>query len=602
MNSFIDEVYKDESPLKTVAHIKNILSQNGIETEEIWMPTSVPYCSAIRINVVGTTFGTNGKGLSPELALASGYGEMMERLQLGYITGGMTQKDGNYCVSDGQSRIMSAQELLQTGGRFYERIARRLEQLYGIHKDAQQILLQYADGEGMLQVAPYYNLTRKQPDYFPAEIRKRVYNANGCAAGNTMEEAIVQGISEIVERNHQIRIIAEELTPPNVPEEVLQKYTTAYEIIQFVRSKGYKVMIKDCSLGGKFPVLCACIVDQKTGKYHTHFGAYPVFEIALARTLTESFQGRNIDNIAKVTSFLESRAEACSARNIANELGNSTGQKQLSFFIGTSQYPFNDKAGFEGGNNKALLAECVEYFRNLDLEVLVREGSCLGFPTYQVLIPGYSEVFIHRLLEEQDELKYLPLAVKTLRDPKAAKLPSIMGYLMHMNRIGQLDSTVSGIHGFSSSSRLSLKLNTQQEQAYMALNQAHIYYTIGRKKEALAALTNALVLPELEQQSYLGCLKLYLSMELKGEDAQYTRSVLDLFHGEQITSQLLETIQAGKNPLDNYVLSCDEQYCDNCPLYTVCCQKRVQELSELINKKTAQLDFESFAQELERLV
>lgn len=599
MNGFIDEIYKDESPLKTVAHIKGILASNGIETEEIWMPTSVPYCSAVRVNVVGTTFGSNGKGLSKELALASGYGELMERLQLGYITGGMTQKDGNYCVSDGLSKILPARQLLEDDSALYQRIALRLEMFSGEKMTAEQLLLQYADSDGCVQAAPYFNITSGKTQYFPSEIRKRVYNANGCAAGNSMEEAIVQGISETVERNHQMEIIARELTPPDVPEEVLQKYTASYEIIRFVRSNGYKVVIKDCSLGRKFPVLCACIINEKTGMYHTHFGAYPVFEIALARTLTESFQGRNIQNIATVSSFLESREEACSARNIANEMGNSTGQKQLSFFIGQPQYPFNADAGFEGGNNKELLRECIAYFKEQDLELLVREGSCLGFPTYQILIPGYSELFIHRLLDNQDELKFLPQAVKTLRDPKKAKLQDIMGYLMHLARIGVLDKTVSGIHGFSASARLSTTLNGWQDAAYMALNQAHVYYTIGRKKEAFQALSNAMTLPELAANSYLNCLKLYLSLEQKGHDP---RPALALFHEAQISQDVLEQIDSGKNPLDRFVLSCDGQCDEGCPLIKVCCQKRVQELSNLINQKTATLDFDVFTEKLKALL
>lgn len=600
--SFVDEVYKDESPVNTVHAIKQLLRDNGIETEEIWMPTSVPYCSAVRVNVLGTTFGTNGKGLSPELALASGYGELMERLQLGYITGGMTQKDGNYCVNDGQSRRLPARQLLDSSRRLYEQIARRLETFTGEHMDADRVLLQYADGEGMVQTAPYYNLTKGAAEYFPSEIRKRIYNANGCAAGNSMEEAIVQGISEIVERNHQMRIIAEELTPPDVPEEVLRNYKTAYEIISYVRSKGYKVLVKDCSLGTKFPVLCVCFIDERTGRYHTHFGACPVFEIALARALTESFQGRDIDNITIYDTFLSSREEACSARNIANEMGVGAGEKQLSFFVGTPKYPYNPDAGFRGTTNKQLLQECVEYFTDLGYEILIRDGSCMGFNTYQIIIPGYSELFIHRLQEKQDELKFLPYAVKTLRDPAAAGMEAIMGFLMHMSRINTLDQTVSGVHGFSASARLSTTMTARQDMGFMALSMAYVYYMLGRKKETLNALNNALTIPEFGKQEWLVCLKKYLTLKQRGMEDGYIRSVLEMFHSKQTVEQLLAAVQSGKNPLERYIISCKGQCDEACPLYKVCCQKRVLELSDLINEKTKQLSFEEFAGRLQVLL
>ena len=78
-----DADFKDEKPVATVCRIKQILQALGIETREQWFDSSVPYCYSLRVSVVGTTFGVNGKGLTREFALASGYGELMERLQLG---------------------------------------------------------------------------------------------------------------------------------------------------------------------------------------------------------------------------------------------------------------------------------------------------------------------------------------------------------------------------------------------------------------------------------------------------------------------------------------------------------------------------------------
>ena len=81
----IDSKYKDDSPINTVNRIKGILKEYGIETIECWNDSGVPYCHSLRVSVFGTDFGVNGKGVTEELALASGYGELMERLQLGRI-------------------------------------------------------------------------------------------------------------------------------------------------------------------------------------------------------------------------------------------------------------------------------------------------------------------------------------------------------------------------------------------------------------------------------------------------------------------------------------------------------------------------------------
>ena len=600
--TFVDEVYKDDSPLKTVAKIKGILAQNGIETEEIWMQTNVPYCYAIRVNVLGTTFGTNGKGLSRELALASGYGEMMERLQLGFITGGATQKDGSYSLSDGQDRMVSVQEIMDKDLHVYDKIAEALEDFTGTKMSARQIVSQYKDEQDMVQTVAFYDVSAKKTVNFPVTLLKRIYSTNGCAAGNSMEEAIVQALSETVERNHQMKIIAEGMTPPDVPEEVLKQYKTSYEIITYVRSQGYKVLVKDCSLGTKFPVICVCFINQRTGKYHTHFGACPVFEIALARALTESFQGRNIKSIAAHGGFLAGKEQVRSARNISNELCQGAGEKQLSFFVGTPQYAYNPNAGFRGGSNKELLKECLEYFKELGYEVLVRDSSSLGFPTYQVLIPGYSESFIYRILDKDNELRYLNVAVKALRNLPNAKLEDLMGLLMHMSRISMVDKTITGAHGFRACSRLPGKMTTAEDMAYMALNMAHVYYTLGRGKEALASLTSAMSLPQLQEQPLLNCLKQYLNLKLSGADDGYIRSVLDLFHGTDMTGELLDQIAAGKNPLDRYVLTCEEKCTEACPYFKACCHKRVLELMELLNEKIRQFSYESFTQKLQELL
>ena len=83
--NIVDAEYKDSSPVQTVNRIKCILDDYGIETEEIWLETNVPYCYALSVVEKNTGFRVNGKGLTREFALASGYGEFMERLQLGFV-------------------------------------------------------------------------------------------------------------------------------------------------------------------------------------------------------------------------------------------------------------------------------------------------------------------------------------------------------------------------------------------------------------------------------------------------------------------------------------------------------------------------------------
>ena len=47
---------------------------------------------------------------------------------------------------------------------------------------------------------PYFNAYNNSVEYLPYSICKMLYSSNGMCAGNSIEEALVQGISEIIER------------------------------------------------------------------------------------------------------------------------------------------------------------------------------------------------------------------------------------------------------------------------------------------------------------------------------------------------------------------------------------------------------------------
>lgn len=163
---------------------------------------------------------------------------------------------------------------------------------------SEQIVKRNADASGDVPCSRVFCLTAGTEEYFPNAMRGKVYTTNGCAARNTPEDAIVQAISEIIERNYMMRLILENITLPYLPEHILQQCETAYNIISYIRSQGYRVLVKDCSMWDKFPVVCVCIIDPKNGRYHTHLGAYPVFRVALERSPTETFQGYDIRNVA----------------------------------------------------------------------------------------------------------------------------------------------------------------------------------------------------------------------------------------------------------------------------------------------------------------
>ena len=597
----VDARFKDCSPTATVERIIELLASYGIETEETWHETSVPYCHAMSVRVKGTLFSTNGKGLTKEFARASGYGELMERLQIGSIGKGGWQKDGMQTAAlDGRGSVPLS-ELLKHED-WYDKMGQNLALYTGISMTGRQILAQHADSHGNIPATTFYCLTNDSKVYFPAEIRGKVYTTNGCAAGNTAEETLVQGLSEIVERHHMMRIIDGGYALPEIPEEVLQQYDTAYSIIQYVRSQGYKVVVKDCSLGQKFPVVSVYIIDEATGRYHTHFGAYPKFEIALERSLTESFQGHSIGDIARFEDILHKKPGEFSFASVSNELVLGTHIKTLSFFIGEPAFPFNPEVGFTGENNKDILRQCVQYFKDMGFDILVRDNSCLGFHTYQIIIPGYSETFVHRLATKLNEYRYAGQAMKALRNPSAAPLPDQLALLMHIEQMQKFTSTIRGVKGFQAGARLAIPMTPRQDSFYMAATLAYIYYGMGRYAQAIPSISNMIASSDRETADFLICLKRYLDMKVHGHSPEETRELLNFLHKGETVEKLYSILASGKNPIEPYTLHCDGVSCGSCPLSVICFQPRVLELTNLIRRKQAELDFDKFSAELRALM
>lgn len=597
-----DAAFKDAHPMQTVERIRRILADCGIETEETWLETGVPYCRGIRIRVVGTTFCVNGKGLTKEFALASGYGELMERLQMGYIGSMDVQKDGHHAMKNANTERISADALYARNAQWYAKLSDLLHAHTGLREDPRDLVGQYADDSGNVDAIPFYNITKNRKELYPSRLVNTVYSANGCAAGNSMEEALVQGLSEVVERHFHMRIVSEQLSLPDVPEDVLKRCKVAYEIISFIRVVGYRVIVKDCSLGTRFPVVCVCFIHRRTGRYHTHFGAYPIFEIALERALTETFQGRNIYGFASFSDFVYREDDLNSTVSIANEMTKGTWEKQPGFFVGEPRYPYHTDVGFDGGNSAQLLGQCVDFLAEQGYEILVRDRSCLGFPTYQILVPGYSEVFIYRLSRKLDDHRYFRQAARTLRDPSAASRDDKEALLLHLAEMDKLTRNISHVHGFLAAAGLSAQVSADDQKRLMAASMASVHYSLGNTDACIRYLADLIPGKTDQQTAWLICLKRYLSLKQHGYGEGEIRSIIAFFHGEGLASQLEACIAGGVDPFGQFTLHCDGNCSEKCKLHGACCQKRVGELAALIAKHQQELDFDAFCMDLYSMV
>ncbi len=596
--AILDTNFKDDTPLNTVKRIKEILKSYGIETEEVWFESGVPRCYSLRVSAFGTEFGTNGKGVTKELALASAYGEFMERLQCGRVLQSDKQKDGDLYACNANDICVTAQELLNRNRKWYTLFAEKTEQLTGCKLTEEELLKQYCDEKGNVEVTPFYCVNKHSHEYLPTTLLNVVYTTNGCAAGNTTEEALVQAISEIVERYVSERILSEGIAVPNISEETLRSCTVAYEIITFLRNQNFRVIVKDCSLGMKFPVVCVCLIDQNTGKYHTHFGAYPNFEIALQRTLTETFQGRSLRKVANFDNFFRVKTDAYDVENRVNQLVVGTSERCPEFFLDSAE-PYANLCGFSSPNNRGLLKECIDFICEQGYDILIRDCSSLGFPTYQVIIPGYSEVFAYRMDPKQNDVRYHKYAELVLRDPSSASIQEIMGFMMNLNQSAKRKLVPKP---FSHQVNLPIQLSYAQERYFMNAAMAHICYTLGRQADVIKYIDQMLAENMEKDAEQLICIKRYLTLRADRYEEKKIQEILEFFHRPETVQQMYATIAENKNPLDPCTLRCNMKCESSCLWYGACKKKQTDALAQLIRSKIQKMNNSALEEKIATLL
>ena len=269
-------ICKDSKVEDTCKRIKKILKNLNIELEELIFsyPKKKKKPSSLSLLLFGRIITTNGKGTNLKNAKASAYSEFMERLQNNYIE---ILKHNSDKFSYAADEILCDNNCLKIFEKYYE-------------TDFLKYLECFISQNYNFNVLPFYNVYEEKISYIPIYLMSYLQGSNGMTAGNTPEEAIVQGLSEIYERYVRRKVILENISMPNIPEEIWSKYERIKELKEYIEQYGYTVHIKDASLGKNIPVVCTIFENKEEGFYGFNFGAQPSLPIAIERTLTEFMQ------------------------------------------------------------------------------------------------------------------------------------------------------------------------------------------------------------------------------------------------------------------------------------------------------------------------
>lgn len=377
---------KDRDLEDTLRIVKNLLRRGGFNLDETHLINPVNGLWSVHLKDLDSPFYTNGKGGTKESALVSAYCEFVERLISGFFFYDYTLEN-----IESKQKLFASDEV-QVFSNDYKNLILNKE-LWGFYDPNSELEFHnFIDSNTLpddrIITLPFYSSDNSNKILFPLELIKNIYASNGLSIGNSKKEALVQGLSECIERGVKNKIIREGLSLPNITKDILIKFNL-YHIIEDLESLGFPVYVKDASLGGQFPVICAVLVNKSDGTILTSFGAHPNPVVAIERTLTELLQGRNLNNLDGLTAPVNSLNFVSQDSNIEAHFINSSGHLHINLLkdIGQSNlWCFNTDVDDE----LSFLSNCLEkggykyFYRELKIHDMWMLHS---------IIPGLSEIY-----------------------------------------------------------------------------------------------------------------------------------------------------------------------------------------------------------------
>ena len=395
---------KEAAPTKTIEKIASIIKDFGYniicsETKE----QSLEDCFSCRISFSDGAegFAANGKGMTRELSLASAHGELIERTQNRMFSLYPRRDDEKYdeLLLDGAPLYdpLTGENEAECMTELIKKLAKTVKtpSIFMTDEEIVRDLLSRLSCQALgnkISTIPFYSLKTDRIEYIP-EIIYLFTASNGMAAGNTYEEAAIEGISELVERYAQAIIMDGNVIPPQIPRDYIAEYPHIMKVIDDIEESGrYKVRLLDCSLGMQLPVVCGLIIDTETGSFGAKYGAQPNIAIAMERVFTEAMQGSSLENFSRRSYPDVGIPENIRRRDKWNNMKVSLGSVTSQLLMNQPTYEFKPWNNVDGMSNREIMMSLIRLLEKLGADVYVRDAGYLGFPCVNIYATGISEV------------------------------------------------------------------------------------------------------------------------------------------------------------------------------------------------------------------
>jgi len=418
----IFENFKCDYPENTIKKVEEGLKKiclNPIYNQkEIISNGFYNYYGELLIEELG--FLTCGKGTSSILAKASAYAEMAERISSGFfVFHTITDNFEEYAkILDGVVKRKFLRGFVQN--QKDEQISYNLINKY-IESNITNKEFELLKSQGLFDVnVDSYSFINQEYEKLPVRFVEVTSGSTGLAAGNTIEEALVQGSCEIFERYTAYKILTEKIpcstiAIDSIKNEKVQYYTNLY------KSMNVDVKIKDFSLNKDLPVICVIFTNNNIKNDDNKFkkdlyykmldiGSHPDLNQAIIRCLVERLQAVTKEEFmfreksdvlynfwTKILDKKYNKAEGISKDFFIDY--EACGD--ISFLETGDDILFND---LKSVKNKDCLDDCKILIdicnkNSWDLQAIDYTHKILNFPALRVVIPPLSTSHDSYILE-----------------------------------------------------------------------------------------------------------------------------------------------------------------------------------------------------------
>ena len=412
------------SPEQTVARVRQTLADSGldvlaetrrVDTGRLGIPVYLSVCGKDARRIMPTR-KQMGKGSSAEQAQASALMELMERFAFfsfwesrpDMVTATWREAEARF----GED-LMPVEEILRSVGD-------------GLDPEAARDVLSTVSWS----FYPATRLLDGRTVWTPLDWFKLLGEFNGTSAGNSAEESLLQGLSELVERHVCCLVDRDRRQTPTIRTDNLGDPTLA-DLVQRFEAQGIRLVLKDFSLGMPLPTVAALAWDPATFPAHSEI----VFTAGTASSAAKAA-------IRAVTEVAQLAGDFCTnACYEASGLSKFERLEDIAWLLDGPEVTLDSLQGVEAPDIRDELLAAIRGLAPLTAYAVDVSHPRLGIPAHYMMVPGLAfrerdrnqslGLFVGRKLaeecDEQDARAGLALLAKYY--PQAHFLPFFSGML-----------------------------------------------------------------------------------------------------------------------------------------------------------------------------